>query len=111
MPAEREAQVIGVNTVAVVTHQRALHTALFDADLNPRGPSVQAVFHQFLDQRGGSFHHFASSDLICDSRIEGVYSARHEGGAQLAGMTMTCPTRMASLDSLFARRMRSVLTP
>ena len=39
-------------------------TTVAQADLDMRGPGVEAVLHQLLDHRGGAFHHLASSDAV-----------------------------------------------
>ena len=65
---ERKRQLFRLDATAIVAHHNATHTAFFDAQCNPRGARINRVFQQFLDHRGGAFHHFACGDLA-DQRI------------------------------------------
>jgi hypothetical protein len=49
MAAEREWQVVLVDTDTVVTHTDEFDAALFEIDLDTIGLGIQTVFEQFLD--------------------------------------------------------------
>ena len=48
---------------AVVVHLHALRAALLERHLDLRGARIEGVFEQFLEHRGGPFHHLAGRDL------------------------------------------------
>ena len=49
---------------AVVGHANQAATAGLDFDGHARGPGVEGIFDQFLDDAGGAFDHFAGGDLV-----------------------------------------------
>ena len=53
-----------MNAVPVIGHANPLHAPLLDAHLNAPSAGIQAVLHQFLDDRGRAFDHLARGDLI-----------------------------------------------
>ena len=68
MPAERQLQIVGMDTLAVVGHVNALDAALLDLDADATRLRIETVLEQFFDDRRRAFHHLA-----------GGYLVRHQG--------------------------------
>src|SRR5690606_6283189 len=93
--AEGQGQIIGLDAGAIVPHPDQLDTPSVDVDVDAPGTGIQAVFHQFLDHRGGTLHHFAGGDLVGKAGAEQLYSWHGVPGlAQVEGILMRCPTRI-----------------
>jgi hypothetical protein len=48
----------------VVCNDNAVAACVFEVDHDPARTSVQGIFHQLLDHRAWTLHHFARSDLV-----------------------------------------------
>ena len=78
---EAEQRVVAVHAVPVVRHPHERDPAALDDDLHGRRLGVEAVFHQFLDHRGGPFHHLARRHLAGDDLGQQGDSAHGETGS------------------------------
>ncbi len=61
---ERHRQFRFADAAAVVTDANQLRAALFNIDIDTRGASIEAIFHQFLNDRRRSLDHFTGGDLV-----------------------------------------------
>ena len=57
-------QVVFLDAIAVIPHPDQFDAALFHFHIQAPGTGIQAVFQQFFYDRGGTFHHFTSGDLV-----------------------------------------------
>ena len=98
MTLHRQRQFRRADTATVIDDAHQPKAAVFDVDVDPRGPGVEAVLHQFLDERGRTLDHFAGGDLV-DERA----------GQQLNGHVTgyNLPERPAAASSTVATTLRS----
>ena len=68
MRLEREQQVLGRHAEAVVGDPDQVLAAPFDRQVDPRGPGVDRVFQQLLDDARRPLDDFARRDLVDDGR-------------------------------------------
>ncbi len=68
--SERQRQVIGGNTTAIVTHAQQLDATLLDIHVDAGSTGIQAVFQEFLGNRSRPLDHFAGGNLVGQPRAE-----------------------------------------
>src|SRR5690349_9305073 len=71
MSLEGEESVVVHHATTVVDDLDEFLPASFDVDANASGASVQRVFEQFLDHRGGSFDDLTCGDLVANKIAAG----------------------------------------
>ncbi len=77
MTPDRQPCPFGVHSVAVIGHLDTIPPSRGQPHLDPTGPGIQRVFHQFLDHRGGALDHLAGSDLVHDGIGQDMYPHAH----------------------------------
>ena len=70
MARQRERQLGGGNSAAVVAHAREPHAARFDFHLDALRAGVEAVLHQLLDDGSRPLDDLAGGDLIDEVIVE-----------------------------------------
>ncbi|PRQ02505.1 hypothetical protein ENSA5_22360 [Enhygromyxa salina] len=65
---DRQDQILAMDAVAIVDHPDALAPAGLELDLDPRGPRVDRVLDQLLDDRARPLDDLAGRDLIGERR-------------------------------------------
>ena len=70
MTRQRQRQVFGMNTGAVIGNPYQAHTASVDINRHPACACIQGVFEQFLDDRRGSLNDFAGRNLVSKPLIQ-----------------------------------------
>ena len=64
---------------SAVTHQNALAAAHVNFDINARGASVEAVFHEFFNDGNRPFNHLTGRNLVDHGVFEGANFRRVHG--------------------------------
>ena len=80
---ECQRQVLRVHATAVVRNLELFDAALHQADADLGGTGIETVLQQFLQHRGGPFHHLAGGDLA-DQGIWEQANCGHGGTIFLA---------------------------
>ncbi|MCY1310592.1 hypothetical protein D9M70_607990 [compost metagenome] len=113
MAGQCQRQVVRGDATPVVAHPQQLDAALLHFDVDAPGAGVQAVFQEFLDDRGGALDHFAGGDLVRQPRAQQLDARQfaHGWAARVAaGIFRVWPTFMLSLFSELALRRAAMLT-
>ena len=61
---QAQERVVAAHAQAVIGDADEAASAGVDFDGEARGLGVEGIFHQFFDNAGGAFHHFARGDLV-----------------------------------------------
>ena len=75
---DRERQVVGLDTAAIVHDADAPRPAFGQLDGDAARAGIEAVFHQFLERRGGAVDDFSRGDLVHEELGKGAYTAHDE---------------------------------
>jgi len=65
------------NPTAIIAHLNEFLAPIPDGDVYLRGTRIEGIFHQFLDDRGRSFHHLTGGDLVDEVIGELVNERNH----------------------------------
>ena len=112
MTGQRQRQVVGRNTAAIIPHLQQLDAALLHFHIDAPGSGVQAVFQQFLGYRGRPLDHLASGDLVGQPRAEQLdaRTTTHCEANVVAGISRRWPTFSSSDFRLLVLRKLATLT-
>lgn len=112
MTGQGQRQIVGRNTAAIVAHLQQLDAALLHFHVNASGTGVQAVFQQFLGDRGRPLDNLASGNLVGQPRAEQLdaRTATHCEANVVAGMSRRWPTFSSSVLRLLVLRRLATLT-
>lgn len=79
MAVERQLDVVGVDTAAVVADANQADAAACQLDINRRCACIDTVFNDFFQGVGRAFDHFAGGDLV-DKMVGQGGNAWHKVG-------------------------------
>jgi hypothetical protein len=86
-----QGQLVVDDAVTVVGDPDQVAAAVFDGDVDVRGPGVEGVLHELLDDAGRPLDHFAGGDLVYDERRQDV-----DGHAAILGESRPTPDAPSS---------------
>lgn len=64
MPGQSQRQILGRNSTAIITHTDQAFAAIGIVDRYTAGPSIQRIFDEFFDSRGGSLDNFTCRNAV-----------------------------------------------
>src|SRR6478752_3677104 len=78
VPRQRQRQFRRTDAAPVIAHPHQSDPTALDVDLDAARPGIEAVFDDFLDDRGRAFDYLPGSNLI--DEFAGKYADSHAGG-------------------------------
>ncbi len=94
--------IFGRHAAPIVDDLYQLSTCLAQHHLYVGGMRVDGIFEQLLDDRGGTLHHFAGSDLTRHGVGQQMYYIRH--GSWVNAVVVTCSISFLVQEVYFKRK-------